>query len=248
MSARVHHLKSRRAWLGAVAAIAVLAVGGFATTQALAQSTTTTTPAAPSTAPSGDQITVAKNRVDLQVDRRVAAIDRVSARIPANTNLTAAQRTTLTTSLGTLKSGLVALKTKVDGETTAQAIKADVKAARKAAKGNPGVEVATLYARADAASAYLDAVNARVATIQSKLKAPAAASNGLSDIQAKVADARSHLNGFDAALLAPTPATPAQVTAATAALKAVSTDVSAVRKDVKDLRQGRRAAKTTPAG
>jgi hypothetical protein len=248
MSARVHHLKSRRAWLGAVAAIAVLAVGGFATTQAWAQSTTTTTPAAPSPAASADQLTVAKNRVDLKVDRRVAAIDRVSARVAANANLSAAQRTTLTTSLGTLKSGLVALKAKVDGETTSQAIKADVKAAGEAAKANPSVEVATLYARADAASAYLDAVTARVATIKSKLKAPAAANTVLSDVQAKVADARNYLNGFDAALLEPAPASAAQVTAATAALKAVGTDVSAIRKDVKNLRQGRRTAKTTPAG
>ena len=174
----------------------------------------------------------------------MAAIDRVTARISTNANLTPAERTTVGGDLGTLKSGLVALKAKVDAETTTDAIKADVKAARTAAKGNPAIEVGSLYVRADGATAYLDAVTARVAKIQSKLTAP---NSALADIQAKVADARSHLNGFDAALLEPQPASPAQVATATAAMKAVAGDLSAIRKDVKGLRQSRRAAGTKPA-
>ncbi len=275
MSGTVHHLKSRRVLLGGVTAAAVLAVAGLAATQAWGQSTATTgalpvatpvtaspattpTPPAtapgspPATAPSADQLTVAKTRVDLRVDRQVAAIDRAGARLSTNAALNASERSTVSNDLGTLRSGLVALKAKTDAETTVKAIQADVKAARLATKSDPGIEVASLYVRADGATAYLDAVSGRVATIQSKLKASAgdatAVNNALSDIQAKVADARSHLTGFDAALLVPAPPSPAQVTAATTALKTVATDLTAIRKDVGSIRQARRGAKASPAG
>ena len=195
---------------------------------------------------------MAKTRVDLRVDRQVAAIDRAGARISTNAALNPSERSTVSSDLGTLRSGLVALKAKTDAETTLKAIQADVKAARLAAKSDPGIEVASLYVRADGATAYLDAVSGRVATIQSKLKASAsdatAVTNALSDIQAKVADARSHLTGFDAALLVPAPPSPAQVTAATTALKTVATDLTAIRKDVRGIRQARSGAKASPAG
>jgi hypothetical protein len=267
MSANIHHLQSRRALLGVVAATAVLAVAGFATSQAWGQSTGTaaaTTGPTPSVAPAtgttpapatgspatGDQLNVAKTRADLKVDRRVAAIDKVSARVPAKADLSPAERTAVTADLTSLKSGLVALKAKVDADTTVAAIKADVKAARTAAKGNTTIQAAALYVRADAASAYLDAVSARVAAIQSKLPASGgdALNKVLSDIQAKVADARSHLSGFDAALLSPAPPSQAQVTAATTTLKAVAGDLSAIRTDVKSLRQARAGAGKRAAG
>jgi hypothetical protein len=267
MSGTVHHLKSRRLLLGGVAAAAVVAVAGLAATHAWGQSTATTaalpvatpvtgspatTPSPPTTAPSGDQLTVAKTRVDLRVDRQLAAIDRASARMAAKADLNPSQRSTVGSDLGTLRSGLVALKAKVDAETSVEAVRADVKAARLAAKTNPGIEVGSLYVRADGATAYLDAVSGRVATIQSKLKASApdaaAVNNAISDIQAKVADARGHLSGFDSALLVPTPPTPAQVSAATTGLKSVATDLTAIRKDVRSIRQARAGSKASPAG
>jgi hypothetical protein len=263
MSARVHHLKSRRALLGAVAASAVLAVAGFATSQAWGQSTgtaaattgptTTVGPApasgapasgAPTTAaPSGDPLAVAKNRVDLRIDRQVALIDRVSARVPSNADLSPAERTAVTGDLATLKSGLVALKAKVNADTTVAAVKTDVKAARSATKDNTGIEAAALYVRADDATAYLDAVTGRIATIQSKRKASGAdtttLNNALSDIQAKVTDAHNHLAGFDAALLSPDPPSAAQLTTAATALKAVQADLTAIRTDVRGLRRSK---------
>jgi hypothetical protein len=100
------------------------------------------------------------------------------------------------------------------------------------------------------AAAYLDAVGAKVPAIQSKLSALKASGtdvtaleNTLSDLQAKITDARSHLAGFDPALLSPEPPMATQITTGAATLQAVHTDVVAIRKDVQSLRQSRRSAK-----
>jgi hypothetical protein len=246
MSTNVRRPELRRPLL-AVAAVSVglLVAGVAATSSAWAGSappSTTTLPAASGSAPasgpaSAGRVAVAKARVDVSVDRRVATIDRVSARISSDTNLTAAEKATLTGDLGTRRADLGSLKAKVDGESTVAAIKADVKAARSAGKGDQSAELATLYLRGADASAYLDAVDRRVGTLQSRLdKAKAAgkdvtaAQNAVADLQAKVTDARAHLKGFGQALLSAQPAS-AGFPAAKATLKAVHTDVTFIRKD-----------------
>jgi hypothetical protein len=256
-----HHPTSRRALLGVAAVSAALAVAGVAATspawagsgpsagptQAVAASALPTIAAVTS-----DPITIAKARVDRSVDRQVATIDRVNARLANGTNLTASERTTLTTDLSERRTGLTALKAKVDGDSTVAAIKADVKAAAAAAKGNPAVELASLHLRAADASAYVAALDRRVATMQSKLDAAktagkdvTAAQNALTDLQAKLTDARSHLDGFDAALPAGQP-TNAGFAPAAMALKAVHADVTSIRKDATVIRQALHPASTRP--
>jgi hypothetical protein len=245
MSTNIHRPELRRPLL-AVAAVSVglLVAGVAATSSAWAGSAPPTTTlsaasgfAATSGPASADRVAVAKARVDVSVDRRVATIDRVIARISSDTNLTAAEQATLTGDLSTRRAGLAALKAKVDGESTVAAIKADVKAARIAGKGDSSVELATRYLQGADASAHLDIVDRHVATLQSRLdKAKAAgrdvtaAQNAVADLQAKVTDARAHLKGFGQALLSAQPAS-AGFPAATATLKAVRTDLSSIRKD-----------------
>jgi chromosome segregation ATPase len=231
--------RSRRAKLAAVGVTAALVVGGVA----IGSSAWAGSGPAATSSPTAASPSVAKDRVNLTVDRQLAAIDRVSAALAGDANLTAAEKSTATADLTSYRSALADLKNKVDGESTTAAIRADVKAARQAGKANPALAQAALYLRGAEAGARLDAVDARVARIQSRLESAkangkdvTAARDALSDLQAKVSSARNELKGFGPALLSAQPPS-SGVAAATTSLKAVTADMQAIGKDVKTIRQ-----------
>ncbi|MET7399854.1 hypothetical protein ABZS66_40855 [Dactylosporangium sp. NPDC005572] len=82
--------------------------------------------AAPSARPSaGAGLDAAKRAVADRIDKRLEALDRFTATIGKAKHLDAGHRDTLTKLITDSRSGLTALKTKVAGETTAAAVKAD---------------------------------------------------------------------------------------------------------------------------
>jgi hypothetical protein len=224
---------------------ATLAVVGVTTAPAWAGSRAPTsapavssTPPGPST-PSG--LTAVKRRVDRRVNQAIAAINGITA--PKGVHLTAAELSVARADLNTLRAGLNRLKTKVDGETSVAAVRADVRAARHAAASNPTLEQGVLLVKAAAANRYLDAVSNKIGPAQTRIDAAkqagkdvAAAQTALADARAKVADARSHLGGFAPALLSAKP--PATgFAAARTSLAAVRTDIVAIRHDASLIRQ-----------
>ncbi|WP_238019110.1 hypothetical protein KZZ52_08340 [Dactylosporangium sp. AC04546] len=79
-----------------------------------------------SAAPSaGAGLDAAKRAVADRIDKRLQALDKFTATIGKAKHLDAGHRDTLTKLIADSRSGLTALKTKVTGETTAAAVKAD---------------------------------------------------------------------------------------------------------------------------
>jgi hypothetical protein len=85
--------------------------------------------AAPSPRPSGSPLPAtldaAKRVVTARIDGRLAALRAYSTAVNAAANLTAGHKSTLTDLIAADQSGLAALRTKVAGETTLAAVKAD---------------------------------------------------------------------------------------------------------------------------
>ncbi|MFB9179149.1 hypothetical protein ACFFX1_13505 [Dactylosporangium sucinum] len=82
--------------------------------------------AAPSARPSaGAGLDAAKRAVADRIDKRLDALEQYAGTIGTAKHLDAAHRDSLTKLVADSRSGLTALKTKVAGETTAAAVKAD---------------------------------------------------------------------------------------------------------------------------
>ncbi|MFI5907370.1 hypothetical protein [Dactylosporangium sp. NPDC051541] len=69
----------------------------------------------------------AKQAVSARIDKRLAALEQFDSTIGRAGQLTAAHKDTLTKLVADQRGGLTALKTKVQGETTAAALKADAR-------------------------------------------------------------------------------------------------------------------------
>src|SRR3954464_7773820 len=67
----------------------------------------------------------AKQAVSTRIDKRLDAIKRYETTLGSAAQVTAAHKSTLTKLLGDQRDGLTALKTKLQGETTAAGVKAD---------------------------------------------------------------------------------------------------------------------------
>jgi hypothetical protein len=246
MTSKLHLPKGRRGLVATAGITATLAVVGVATAPAWAGSNSSqkSRPAVPLSAPaSGHSLTAVKQRVDRRIDRGVTAIDRLTAALPRDVQLTAAEVSLAQGDLASLRDDLTALKAKVDGENSVTAIWADVRAARGTVSTNPSAEQGALLLRAAVTNRYLDAVGDRIGRAQTRIDAAkqagkdvTAAQTALADVQVKVADARSHLAGLAPALLSAQPPA-AGFAAAKASLQAVRTDVRAIRQDVKVIRQ-----------
>jgi hypothetical protein len=252
MSPNVHFPTSRRAKLVAASLAAALGLSGVTAVAAFAASGPSSTappaPAAASAAPktaTPNQLATAKDRVNLSVDRRSAALDQLATRSAADPGLSAADHSTVTADIAAARAALTSLKTKVDAETTIRAIQADVRAAKTAAKADPAITQAGLLARGYGSSAVLDRVDASVARLKARLQAAQAAGTdvtkalaALSDMQAKAADARGQLTGFAKSVLSGQ----AGATKSASALDAVKTDLKAIKTDTKTIRAALPAA------
>ncbi len=252
MATNMHFPKSHRTKIAAVVIAGALVVSGVGAAAAFAAGGT---PGPTTTAPAGahageavspDTLAAAKDRVNLSVDRGLAALDVVATRTAADPSLTATEHATVDADVSAARAALNGLKTKVDGETTLAAVRSDVKAARAAAKADPAIVQAQLLARIDAGTAVIDRINTTVPRLQIRLqKAQTAgkdvskAQAALTDLQAKAADAGSHLSGLSAAVLSGQSGAQAN---AEAALKVAQGDLAAIRTDVKTIRQSFPAA------
>ena len=117
----------------AAASAAVMAIPTTAFADALTPAVTATSPAAiastsPASPPSGAGLPAWQKSVDVRINLRLATLSSLNAAIGAATNLSAADRSTLTSLIRADKTGLAVLKTRTDAETTVAAVRSDAHA------------------------------------------------------------------------------------------------------------------------
>jgi len=150
-----------------VAGSSVALLGGLAIPAAYAcmPPESDVTPASVTAHPATLSVTGMKAHVDAYVAKRLAELSAEASKVAASTRLTTAQKAVVQARITAEVQALTALKTKVDGETTVAAIKADLAAAQLAALK------ADVAARIDIRLARLQAM---IAKVQASSSIPAA--------------------------------------------------------------------------
>jgi hypothetical protein len=187
---------------------------------------------APQTVPS------AKTLVDSRIDGRLHTLDALKVAIAGATNLTSGHRSTLSTLVSTDTTGLTALRGKVDGETTLQAIRDDERSMivdyRIYLLVVPKVRFAIASDDETVAIGRLQDAKGKLTTAiadaQGKGKDVSAEQAELTDLTNQIAAAQSALAGKADTLLTVAPSPDAA--AMTAAVSPVRAAVHAARSDI----------------
>ena len=252
--------------ISAVAAGAALAIGAALPAQA-ATSPAAGSSASPAASPtsssdsgpgSGVSLSAAQALVASRIKARLSTLQTLSATIGSAKYLTSSDKTALANQIGSDTSGLTALESKVAGETTVAAVRAD------AAAMVDDYRVYLLMARQVRLTDALDAEAAAAGTLQSaygKLSSLLSQNGGassteqseLSDMQAQINAATSADNGQVSTLLGIKPGPDASsitssVDTVAAAAKTARADLLKARADAKQLRsalKGSKASKTS---
>jgi hypothetical protein len=214
--------------------------------------------AVPAAADDTTGVPAAKAAVTHRIDLRLAALARFNASISGARNLTADHRSTLQTLVSQDQSGLTSLKTKVAGETTLAALKADAQSMindyRIFILVGPKVRLTAAGDAEDAANARLRTAHDKLADLVAKAKAAGhdttQAEADLADMSAQLDKAASAGNGQVAALLAIQPgpdgaAIKSQVDGVRAALVSARGDLRAAIADAKKVRDFLKSLKNT---
>ena len=162
------------------------------------------------------------------VDARLAELTKLDRAVAAAKHLADGHRTTITSNNAAARSGLTDLKAKIAADTDDATRKADCKSVVV------DYRVSALRAPQEHLVIAADAESAAIAKLQGLGgKVPA-------ELQAKVADAATQINGLADAVLA---TTPADYNANHDVLKASRASVKAAAADLKEVRAGMKAAK-----
>jgi hypothetical protein len=195
------------------------------------------------------KLDAAKKVVTARIDGRLAALKAHSVTVQNAKHLSSAHKTTLTGLISADQSGLTDLRTKVAGETTLAAVKADdqhmVDDFRIYILVGPKVRLTVV---ADAESAAItalekaaDALSTAIAAAKNAGKDTTKAEADLADLNAKVAAAKSAVTGQADTLLAIQPGPDG--TAITGKVKAVRTAVRTAGQDLHKAAADAKAAK-----
>ena len=191
---------------------------------------------------------LAITRADQEIQRRSDALAALSARVNAMVKLSDSQKAAIATSIQSQISALAALKTKVDADTDAATLRADVQSITKSYRIFALViPQGAILAASDRAMTLADSMDTLAAKLQARISAAAAAGADVSamqtayaDFTSKTADAKVQAaaavsgtanltpdNGDQAAMQANHQA----LVAARANIKTASQDIAAARRD-----------------
>jgi hypothetical protein len=200
--------------------------------------------------PAPQTVQAAKTLVDSRIDGRLHTLDALKTAIAGATNLTSAHRSTLSALISTDTTALTALRGKVDGETTLQAIRDDehsmVVDYRIYMLVEPKVRFAIASDDETVSIGKLQDVKGKLATAiadaQRKGKDVSAEQLELTDLTNQVGAAQSALAGKVDTLLTVAPSSDAAaMTAAVnpvrAAVRAARTDIGKAVGDAKQIRK-----------
>ena len=143
-------------------------------------------------------LTKAVGRADQEIERRIDALTKLSARISQMQRISSNDQAVLTSNLQTQISALTTLKTKIDADTDATTLKADVKSITDSYRIFMLIlpQNAMLAAEdrivtiADAMAALGSKLSVRISAAQASSTDMTAAQAALADMQAKLADAK----------------------------------------------------------
>jgi hypothetical protein len=220
------------------------------TTAFLGAATAVLLAAAPSAAVAApDDQTTLKAAVSARIDLRLAALSKDTAAITAAKHLTDGDKSTLTSLISADTTAMNSLKTKVAGETTLDALKADatsmVNDYRIFILVGPKVRLTSASDAELAAIAKLTAIHDKLADLVAKAKAGGAdtttAEQELADMTSQLNKAGSDINGQADGLLAVEPgpdgaAIQAKVAAVRGALSNGRSDLKSAESDAKKVR------------
>jgi hypothetical protein len=196
------------------------------------------------------KLDAAKKVVTARIDGRLAALRAHNVTVQHAQHLSSAHKTTLTGLISADQSGLADLRTKVAGETTLAAVKADdqhmVDDFRIYILVGPKVRLTVAADAESAASTALekaaDALSAAIAAAKNAGKDTTKAEADLADLNAKVAAAKSAVAGQADTLLAIQPGPDA--TAITGKVKTVRTAVKTAGQDLHKAAADAKAARS----
>jgi hypothetical protein len=191
------------------------------------------------TLPKNASVTQWQAAVDVRIDLRIKTLQALKIAIGAATNLTGADKSTLTGIVDGDITGLGALRTKTDAETTVVGVAADAKSMivdfRVYMLVVPKVRFTIASDQETAVIAKLQAVHDKLAGIATQLgssgKDVASIQAQLGDMASKLAAATSAINGLSAQLLTVTPSPDGS--AMIAAVAPVRTGVKTGRADLR---------------
>ncbi len=205
-----------------------------------------------------ERMTDLKSRADTEISRRITALNKILGRLSTIKHLTDAQKVSFTTQIQNEITTLTSLKTKIDADTDLTTLKTDVQsivtAYRVYALFIPQIQ---LVAAADRELNVADEITTLAGKLQTRIQNAQTAGNNtatlqadLTDMQNKIADAKTHANN---AIALVTPLTPSGYPGnkgvmqnARALLQTGHQDLVAAGKDAKSIIQGLRDFKTTP--
>ena len=225
--------------------------------------TASTTATAPVPVAKTAAITRAEARADQELDRRTTNLNDLLAKVADIKNLSAADKTSISTAITNQVVGLAQLKTKIDADTDAATVKTDVQSItgsyRIYALVLPQVRVIVAADRVVTIASEMQLVSAklesRISAAQSAGADMSAAANTFADFNAKVADAGTQAQAAvtEIATLVPDQGDKTKMASNTAALKdarakvvAAQKDLVAARKDAATIVAAVKGTPTTP--
>lgn len=191
---------------------------------------------------SASAMAAAKAKADQEIDRRVVALTALAARIQAMQKVTDAFKQSLTTNVQAQITAFSQLKVKIDADTDAPALKADIESVTQsyrvyalfipqghiAAAADRAVTIATMM------TTLGTKLQARIATEQSAGKDVTALTAALSDLGTKLSDAGTQAQTAVSisASLTPDAGDKTKMAANLAALKTARADIATAQKDL----------------
>ncbi len=203
------------------------------------------------------RITSLKTRADKEIDRRVAALNNLITKINSNKRLSDADKSTFVSQIQSQITTLTTLRSKIDADTDLDTLRADVKSIvdsyRIFALFIPKIHI---LSSADSMSQAADKLTAIAAKLQTKIQSAQAAGNdvtalqsALSDMQAKVADAKTQYQNAENTVSPLTPdgypTNKSQLDSARAMIKTGAQDLKTARADAVTIISGLKSMKKT---
>ncbi len=205
--------------------------------------------------------TALKNRADTEIDRRTTSLNALITRINAFKRLTTDQKSSFATQIQTEITNLTNLRTKIDADTDTVTLRADIKSIvteyRVFAFYIPQLRLLDtadrLLTLTDEMTVYATKLQTRIAQAQAQGSDVSLLQTSLTDMQAKIADAKTQAGNVITAISALTPAGyPANKTTLQSAKTMLMTarqDIGTAQSDAKTIIQGVKGIKqaTNPA-
>lgn len=199
-----------------------------------------------------------KARASQEIDRRITAMNNAITRITNAKRISANDKSALITQIQTQIATLTSLKTKINADTDLATLRTDVQSIVTSyrifvlflPKTHILAAADSMLTTADQAATLAAKLQSRITTAQNAGKDVTALTTALTDMQTKIADAKTQANN---AIAAVTPLTPdgypdnkATLQSARGMLLVGRQDLTGARQDAKTIMEGLKALRVTP--